>query len=57
MTIGGLSTSEDGNGFDGPSVRKWAREQGYTVRDRGRIPTAVLEAYAAATKAASSRPG
>ncbi len=55
MTTGGLSTSSAGPGLDGPSVREWAREQGYTVRDRGRIPTAVLEAYEAATKTGSGR--
>ena len=29
-------------------VRKWAKENGYTVSDRGRVPAAVLEAYEAA---------
>jgi len=30
------------------AVRTWARENGRTVSDRGRVPAAVLEAYDAA---------
>ncbi len=33
------------------AVRDWARENGYEVSDRGRIPGAVREAYEAAHKA------
>lgn len=29
-------------------VREWARNNGYDVSDRGRIPATVMEAYAAA---------
>lgn len=29
-------------------VREWARQQGHNVSERGRVPAAVLEAYAAA---------
>ncbi|MFT4305680.1 MAG: Lsr2 family protein [Microbacterium sp.] len=29
------------------AVRAWARENGHTVSDRGRVPASVLEAYAA----------
>lgn len=29
-------------------IREWARENGHTVNDRGRIPGRVLEAYEAA---------
>ncbi len=29
-------------------IREWARENGHQVSDRGRIPTAVTEAYEAA---------
>ncbi len=29
-------------------IREWARNNGYTVSDRGRIPADVMEAYAAA---------
>ncbi|WP_043650943.1 histone-like nucleoid-structuring protein Lsr2 [Cellulosimicrobium cellulans] len=32
---------------DRAAVRAWARENGYEVSDRGRIPGAVIEAYAA----------
>lgn len=30
------------------SIRDWARKNGYSVSDRGRIPSDVLEAYDAA---------
>jgi hypothetical protein len=33
---------------DTAAVREWARGNGYTVGDRGRIPAPVLEAYRAA---------
>lgn len=29
-------------------IREWAKKNGYTVSDRGRVPAAVLEAYDAA---------
>lgn len=37
-----------GRGHNISAVRTWARENGYTVPDRGRIPYAVLDAYEAA---------
>lgn len=36
------------NTRDLQKVREWAREQGHTVSDRGRIPQAILDAYDAA---------
>lgn len=33
---------------DGPSVREWAREAGYSVGDLGRIPEEVMKAYLSA---------
>ena len=30
------------------AVRNWARENGYEVSDRGRIPTTIIEAYESA---------
>lgn len=30
---------------DSASIRDWARDNGYTVSDRGRIPGSVIEAY------------
>jgi hypothetical protein len=30
---------------DSASIREWARENGYTVSDRGRIPSNVIEEY------------
>jgi hypothetical protein len=32
---------------DTAAVREWAREHGYTVSDRGRIPRHILEAFTA----------
>jgi hypothetical protein len=33
---------------DPRQVREWARKEGYEVSDRGRIPTALVEAFEAA---------
>ena len=33
---------------DYSGVREWAKENGYKVSDRGRVPASVLEAYEAA---------
>ncbi|HLT83508.1 MAG TPA: Lsr2 family protein [Phototrophicaceae bacterium] len=33
---------------DASKIREWARENGFTVSDRGRIPAEVTEAYAKA---------
>ena len=33
---------------DTKAIREWARENGYDVSDRGRIPADVMNAYAAA---------
>ncbi|MEH3077536.1 MAG: Lsr2 family protein [Quadrisphaera sp.] len=38
-------------GADVAAVRAWARENGHTVNERGRVPAAVVEAYRAATGA------
>lgn len=47
----GTATSSRGRNA-GPGttaeIRKWAQENGYEVSERGRIPAAVREAYAAA---------
>lgn len=40
-----------GDGVDVAAVRAWARENGHTVNERGRVPAAVVEAYRAATGA------
>lgn len=37
-----------GSGSEAGKIREWARENGYTVSDRGRIPAEVAEAYAKA---------
>jgi nucleoid-associated protein YejK len=36
---------------DSGSIREWARENGYDVNDRGRVPATVREAYEKATAA------
>jgi hypothetical protein len=33
---------------DNSAVRAWARENGYSISDRGRVPAEVIEAYSAA---------
>ncbi|MEJ5913909.1 histone-like nucleoid-structuring protein Lsr2 [Pseudokineococcus sp. 1T1Z-3] len=37
-----------GSGLDSGAVREWARQNGHTVSERGRISGKVLEAYKAA---------
>jgi len=37
-----------GSGRDLGAVRSWAKENGYTVSERGRVPLTILEAYDAA---------
>ena len=39
------ASSGGGNRLKTADVRTWARENGYEVSDRGRIPAAVIEAY------------
>lgn len=41
-------SSRRGSDMDLAAVREWARANGHTVSDRGRIPGSVLEAYQAA---------
>jgi hypothetical protein len=47
-TAPGAGAGADG-GVDVAAVRAWARENGHTVNERGRVPAAVVEAYRAAT--------
>lgn len=42
------SAASPGPSRDLSAVREWARQNGYTVSSRGRIPNQVLEAYDAA---------
>ncbi|MEU5425726.1 Lsr2 family protein [Streptomyces olivoreticuli] len=35
-------------GDETAAIRQWARESGYTVNDRGRVPAEIREAYAKA---------
>lgn len=34
-----------GSGNETAKIREWAKEQGYEVNDRGRVPATVREAY------------
>jgi len=42
------SPAADDSGASAADVRAWARENGYTVPERGRVSAEVREAYAAA---------
>ena len=44
----GASRSRTASNTDTKAVREWARDNGYEVSDRGRIPAPILEAFAAA---------
>lgn len=50
-TIGSVASAKParartvGNVRDLQKVREWARENGHTVSDRGRIPQTILDAY------------
>lgn len=37
--------------LDTAAIRSWARDNGYQVSDRGRVPTDIVNAYEAAQKA------
>ncbi|MEV5883081.1 Lsr2 family protein [Streptomyces sp. NPDC052020] len=40
------STSSQGkNGPDTAAIREWAKQNGYEVNDRGRVPAPIREAY------------
>ncbi|MBX9247046.1 Lsr2 family protein, partial [Actinotalea ferrariae] len=41
------ATAGVGRASDAAAVRQWAREHGYTIPDRGRIPAEVRAAYEA----------
>lgn len=47
-TRGGQSVRAKSD-LDLGAIRKWARANGHTVSDRGRVPATVVEAYKAAT--------
>lgn len=42
---GGGSAAQLPSAVDTAKIREWARRNGYTVSDRGRIPSSVREAY------------
>lgn len=39
------SSSSSGGGQDTAQIRAWAKENGYEVNDRGRVPASIREAY------------
>lgn len=42
---GGSSAPATGDREQNSAIRDWARRNGHTISDRGRIPSAVVEAY------------
>ncbi|MFG3260485.1 Lsr2 family protein [Streptomyces sp. NPDC048172] len=42
---GGRAATGGGAGQDTAKIRAWAKEQGYEVNDRGRVPASIREAY------------
>lgn len=42
------AAAKPATGVDSKVIREWARENGYEVSDRGRIPVDIVDAYAAA---------
>lgn len=42
------STKTSGPAVDTKAIRRWAKESGYEVSERGRIPAAVVDAWHAA---------
>jgi hypothetical protein len=45
---GSRSTRSATSAADSQAIRQWARDSGYTIAERGRIPSAVIEAWHAA---------
>ncbi|MFE9338284.1 Lsr2 family protein [Streptomyces sp. NPDC007063] len=46
---GSRSGSGSSSSQDTAKIRAWAKEQGYEVNDRGRVPASIREAYEKAT--------
>lgn len=47
--VAGRRPGARGSGLDNAAIRSWARETGYNVSDRGRIPAEIVEAYNSAS--------
>ncbi len=45
---GGRAVARPAAGADTAKIRTWAKDNGYSVNDRGRVPSNVREAYEAA---------
>ncbi|WP_016910274.1 histone-like nucleoid-structuring protein Lsr2 [Streptomyces xiaopingdaonensis] len=45
----GKGRASGGSSPDTAKIRAWAKEQGYDVNDRGRVPAGIREAYEKAT--------
>ncbi|MFK0159975.1 Lsr2 family protein [Streptomyces sp. NPDC090493] len=43
---GRATAARSGSSEDTAAIRAWAKEQGYEVNDRGRVPSTIREAYA-----------
>ncbi|MFF4509067.1 Lsr2 family protein [Streptomyces sp. NPDC001401] len=44
----GRGSAARGSSEDTAAIRSWAKEHGYEVNDRGRVPASIREAYAKA---------
>lgn len=47
--IGGRAGRPAGSALNTTEIRNWARENGYDIKDRGRVPADVVAKYQAAT--------
>ncbi len=47
--VAGRRAARAKSDVDLAAVRQWARKNGHTVSDRGRVPTTIVEAYKAAS--------
>lgn len=45
----GRTSRGAGSAFNTTEIRTWAREQGYDIKDRGRVPADLVAKYQAAT--------
>ena len=48
-SVTGKRAARGASGVDTAKVREWARATGISIKDRGRVPAAVVEQYKAAT--------
>jgi hypothetical protein len=54
-TASGTAGAVESSREQARAIREWARDNGYDVSDRGRIPAAVVEAYQASASKTKTR--